>query len=242
MRPYLTCLLFGLLGCGLVGYDAPPSSVAIDGGGLDDGSTVDADPNAPDAAPAVCPDGTCTLGETCSVCPEDCAVTTAVCGNGVCDSGEGTDNCFDDCGPSPWPTGWANSEGQVLTLINERRSAGATCPGLGLTGPGPELTLSEGLLDVARNQSWDAARHNYDPVEVRCSGDTIFKLMDRAGFSDVQGAAMARGVLSPDAAVNFWMSDEVTCPLLMSPSFNLFAAGVADDTGLNYYTVTFYGI
>jgi hypothetical protein len=67
---------------------------------------------------AVCGNNICEVGESCSICPQDCkcpngyeckegvCLAKAVCGNGVCEKGENNVNCPEDCpAVAPTPTG-----------------------------------------------------------------------------------------------------------------------------------------
>jgi hypothetical protein len=52
-------------------------------------------------ASAVCINGVCEDGESCSTCPGDCGACPAVCGNGSCENGETCSTCLGDCGACP---------------------------------------------------------------------------------------------------------------------------------------------
>lgn len=244
MRVVLAPLAALLLGCGLVGYDAPPSSIATDANpnAIDaDPNASDADPNAADAAPAVCPDDVCTLGETCAACAEDCATAAPVCGNGVCNAGETAASCYDDCGPiDAWPSAWESLEGDLFTLINTQRGAGATCPGMGAMPAAAGLTTNSGLTDIARNHSWDATRHNYDPVSIRCNGQTTLGIMADSGFAGARATLHVIGAASATQAMNFWMNDATSCPIIMSGTYAQIGIGFADDVGQPYFSLSFY--
>jgi hypothetical protein len=65
---------------------------------------------------AVCGNGICEVGESCSNCPQDCkcpngyqcqegiCLPTPVCGNGYCEKGETPENCPEDCKPTTTTT------------------------------------------------------------------------------------------------------------------------------------------
>jgi hypothetical protein len=71
---------------------------------------------------AICGNNICEIGESCSICPQDCkcpngyecvegvCLAKAICGNGVCEKGENNTNCPQDCAPSHVPT-----TGEIIT-------------------------------------------------------------------------------------------------------------------------------
>ena len=68
----------------------------------------------------VCGNSSCTGGETCTTCPEDCGACAPVCGDSTCNGTESCNNCPSDCGACP-STGTAAVPGYsglelVLTL------------------------------------------------------------------------------------------------------------------------------
>ena len=70
-----------------------------DGGGSDGGAGSGGDAGGSDGP---CGDGTCSAGETCDSCPDDCGACPA-CGDGSCTAGETCDSCPGDCGDCPPP-------------------------------------------------------------------------------------------------------------------------------------------
>jgi hypothetical protein len=72
---------------------------------------------------AVCGNGICEVGESCSLCPEDCKCASGyeciegtclpkpICGNGICERGEDSTNCPEDCAK---PTGIT---GRIISTI-----------------------------------------------------------------------------------------------------------------------------
>jgi hypothetical protein len=72
---------------------------------------------------AVCGNGICEVGESCSLCPEDCKCTSGyeclegvclpkpICGNGICERGEDSTNCPEDCAK---PIGIT---GQIISVV-----------------------------------------------------------------------------------------------------------------------------
>lgn len=46
-----------------------------------------------------CGDGSCTIGESCASCVDDCGACPATCGDGACDTDEDCIVCAADCGP-----------------------------------------------------------------------------------------------------------------------------------------------
>jgi uncharacterized protein YkwD len=218
-------------GCGRVGFDPATGDGggSGDAGGGADGAIADDGPTF-DASPAVCGDTVCegTAGETCGECGE-CAVS-GVCGNGVCDAGE-IDACADDCGPTPWPSEWKTFEDQLLAELNNRRTAGTTCPG----GPQPAVAavaLDPTLTAISRNQAWDASHHDYVPggsTGLRCDGEDLLTLMADAGFGGQRGFAQAYGFTTATDVMDFFVSNDAACLMLMRAGYTEVGVGYADD-------------
>jgi hypothetical protein len=85
---------------------------------------------------AVCGNGICEVGESCSICPSDCkcangyeckegiCLPKAVCGNGICERGENNANCPEDCPAAPAPTGLGAITGAIVATVTNPVFAG----------------------------------------------------------------------------------------------------------------------
>jgi len=77
---------------------------------------------------AVCGNGICEVGESCSNCPQDCkcpngyqcqegiCLPTPVCGNGYCEKGETPDNCPEDCKVTTTTTLPTGITGRIVSI------------------------------------------------------------------------------------------------------------------------------
>jgi hypothetical protein len=77
---------------------------------------------------AVCGNGICEVGESCSNCPQDCkcpngyqcqegiCLPTPVCGNGYCEKGETPENCPEDCKPTTTTTLPTGITGRIVSI------------------------------------------------------------------------------------------------------------------------------
>jgi len=85
---------------------------------------------------AVCGNNICEVGESCSICPQDCkcangyecvegiCLPKAVCGNGVCERGENNANCPEDCPAPAAPTGLGAITGAIAATVTNPLYAG----------------------------------------------------------------------------------------------------------------------
>jgi len=224
-----------------------------------DAPLADGDPaDAPmtDSPPDACPggDNTCTAacvgmdpdcittcgdnrcvgnaGELCGACMADCATTAVVCGNAQCQTGESATSCFADCGPSPWT--WTPEEQQLLTLVQNARTNGFTCPG-GSMVTRPAFTVSAAMLPAAREWVWEMSHHNYfgGSNAEACNGRTAAQRQQQGGFS---GYVRSAGYASVQDAFDNWMASTTLCPIVMG-SATTAAIAVSFDTRKAYLLV-----
>ena len=125
-------------------------------------------------------------------------------------------------------------ETDVLTLVNQRRAAGATCGGT-TYAPAPALVTNAALRAAARGHSEDMAAHNYFS-HTSYDGRTFSQRISTAGYagSSPWGENIAAGQSSPAAVVNGWMSSEGHCANIMNPGYRAIGVGYAFNTASNY--------
>jgi hypothetical protein len=221
-------------GCGRIGFDGGSDAAT----GRDDAAT-DADASAacvggdmvcrvsclavdPDCV-TTCGDGICVgnAEELCTTCA-DCVTLDPVCGNGACDPGEDSDICYADCGPSPWP--WTAQEAELLVLVNNARAAGITCPAMGMV-TGPALTVNAAFGPAAREWAWEIAHQGYQGSG-GCNGRTGADRINAIGATANVGSWTGS---TPQAALDTWLVDAVTCPIVADPTYTRVGVGVAHD-------------
>lgn len=243
MRPRLLMLLVLVAGCGRIGFGASADRVDA---ALDQDALVDAPPDAaiptcasdglcaalcmtmdPDCT-TTCGDGNClgNAGELCGTCAADCATRQPVCGNGACDPGEAAAACYADCGPAPWT--WPSEEAAVLTLINDRRTAGFQCPGQTLAITAPPLTLDLAIALDAREWVWEIAHQNIRLANGDvCNGRTWPERMVAGNYVSFVHAFGAG--ITPAGALGVWSADASTCERIMNPTRTVIGIGAAHD-------------
>ena len=180
-----------------------------------------------------CGDNRCVgnAGELCGNCMADCATTSVVCGNAQCQPGE-SPSCFADCGPMPWT--WAAEEQQLLTLVQNARTNGTTCPG-GSMVTRPAFTVSAAMLPAAREWVWEMSHHNYfgGANNEACNGRTSAQRQQQGGFG---GYVRSAGYATVQDAFNSWITSSTLCPIVMGTSTNA-AIAVSFDTRKAYLLV-----
>lgn len=140
-----------------------------------------------------------------------------------------------------WDPAWATLESQVLTLVNQRRAAGATCGGVAKP-PAPALTLDTRLRCAARHHSRDMGTHNF-MSHTGSDGTTPWQRITSAGYTYRMAAEnVAAGYSTAAAVVNGWMSSSGHCNNIMNASLVHIGIGyfyAPNSTYKHYWTQDF---
>lgn len=135
-------------------------------------------------------------------------------------------------------------EDQVLTLVNQRRAAGALC-GDTAFAPAEPLTMSPALRTAARGHSEDMAAHSYFS-HVGLDGRTVDYRIRDAGYAgpSLWGENIAAGQATPASVIDSWMGSPGHCRNIMSSRFTALGVGYAFRAGSpygHYWTQAFGG-
>jgi uncharacterized protein YkwD len=132
-----------------------------------------------------------------------------------------------------WTAGWTDFENQVLTLVNQRRAAGATCGGV-YKAPTTALTLNTQLRCAARKHSKDMAVNNFFS-HTGSNGSTPWQRITSAGYTYRTAAEnIAAGQSTPSAVVTTWMNSTGHCNNIMNPSLKHLGVGYYYRSGSPY--------
>ena len=133
-----------------------------------------------------------------------------------------------------WDAGWSSLESQVLTLVNQKRAAGAACPGQ-TNKAAPALTLDTRLRCAARKQSKDLAVHNQFSHD-GSDGSTPWQRMASAGYTSFSTAAenIAAGQSTAQSVVDTWMNSSGHCVNIMNPALKQIGVGYYKLAGSQY--------
>ena len=157
--------------------------------------------------------------------------------SGVADSAAATITVVANTSNAPF-------EDQVLVLVNQRRTAGATCGGAPYAPVAP-LTMNGTLRTAARLHSQDMAAQNYFS-HTSLDGRTFSQRMTNAGYAGAfpWGENIASGQPTPQAVVDAWMSSPGHCTNIMNGSYRSIGVGYgfrAGSTYGHYWTQDFRG-
>lgn len=132
------------------------------------------------------------------------------------------------CTDSPQEEALLQFEQSVVSLVNEKRAAGAVCGGVTLAPTSP-VRIDQTLVCVARAHSRDMANAGYFD-HTSLDGATPFDRLARAGY-DFRAAAenVAMGQPDPERVVESWMESDGHCRNILSPMFEDMGVGVALD-------------
>lgn len=133
-------------------------------------------------------------------------------------------------------------EEQVVTLVNQRRAAGANCGGTFYPAV-PALVMNAKLRNAARLHSTDMAENNYFSHTSQ-DGRSPFQRMAAAGYtSSPMGENIAAGYSTPSSVVSGWMSSSGHCKNIMRSGFRAIGVGYASGGSYgHYWTQNFGGV
>jgi uncharacterized protein YkwD len=131
------------------------------------------------------------------------------------------------------PDGNSSFEDEVLSLVNARRAAGATCGGTSYA-PAAALGMNARLRSAARLHSQDMAANNYFSHTSQ-DGRTFDERIRDAGYTGSSlGENIAAGPSSPQSVVNAWMGSAGHCRNIMNSAYRDAGIGYAYDGGSTY--------
>jgi uncharacterized protein YkwD len=141
-----------------------------------------------------------------------------------------------------WNSTWASMESQVLSLVNQRRAAGATCGGV-VKAPAPALTFDERLRCAARKHSKDMGVNNFFS-HTGSNGSTFVQRITSAGYTPYTALAenIAAGQTTASGVVNAWMASTGHCNNIMNPNYRHLGVGYSyggTSTYKHYWTADF---
>ena len=130
--------------------------------------------------------------------------------------------------------GLANFEADALRLVNQQRTAGASCGARGNFAPAAALTWNARLGTAAYGHSRDMADNNYfshDSLDGRSMADRI----NATGYTwSTSGENIAAGYNSVQSVVSGWMASDGHCANLMNPRFTEVALACARNDASTY--------
>ncbi len=140
-----------------------------------------------------------------------------------------------------WNSAWATMENEVLTLVNQRRAAGAVCGGV-TKAPAPALTLDSRLRCAARKHSKDMGTNNFFS-HTGSNGSTPWQRITSAGYTYTRAAEnIAAGHATAASVVNGWMASTGHCTNIMNPLLKQLGVGYfygSTSTYKHYWTQDF---
>jgi len=140
-----------------------------------------------------------------------------------------------------WPADWVAFEDEVVTRINQRRAAGATCGGVAKPPVGA-VVVDPALRQAARCHSLDMAVKGYFSHTSQ-DGSSPWDRIAAAGYTaSPTGENIAAGYGTPQAVVDGWMTSTGHCNNIMNGGSNETGVGYAYQQGSpygRYWTETF---
>ncbi|MBL9106287.1 MAG: CAP domain-containing protein [Myxococcales bacterium] len=140
-----------------------------------------------------------------------------------------------------WPASSSSFETQVVTLVNQRRAAGATCGQYGAFPPAGPLTMNPALRCAGRKHDKDMITNNFFS-HTGTGGTTPWNRIASAGYGSyvTAGENIAAGQSTPAAVVTGWMNSPGHCKNIMTAGFKEIGVGYAPGGSYgHYWTQTF---
>ncbi|PCC68550.1 Cysteine-rich secretory protein family protein [Nannocystis exedens] len=145
------------------------------------------------------------------------------------------------CSDAGWDPAWAALEDQVLTLVNQKRAAGAVCGGVSKP-PVPPVTAQAQLRCAARNHSKDMGVNNFFS-HTGSNGSTFTQRITAAGYVwKAAGENIAAGYSTAAQVVNGWMASTGHCNNIMNGNYKHLGIGYyygGSSTYKHYWTQDF---
>lgn len=181
------------------------------------------------------------------------AVALSACGGGSNDDVPGAPSASSSAqtdappaaSPAPAPTpapapsgditcGLPDFQAELLRLVNEHRTAGATCGSRGSFAATTPLNWNAALTTAAYGHSRDMADNDYFSHD-SLDGRTFDQRITAAGYSwSRAGENIAAGVTSAHSVVNGWMDSPGHCANLMNPQFRDMGLACARNPGSRF--------
>jgi uncharacterized protein YkwD len=132
-----------------------------------------------------------------------------------------------------WNAGWVTFENNVLTLVNQKRAAGAVCGGVSKPAV-PALTLDTRLRCAARKHSKDMGVKNFFS-HTSSDGSSFSQRITKAGYTwTAAGENISAGYATADAAVAGWMASTGHCNNIMNATFKHLGVGYYYNVNATY--------
>lgn len=183
-------------------------------------------------------EGTTTTGDesTSSGTSEGTTTTTTTTTDGSSSSTGSTGGMMGAyCDASDaWAPGHATLEDEVLTIVNQVRSQGASCGSKGSFGPTGPLEMDPLLRCAARYHSKDMVDRDFFSHD-NPDGEDPWDRIAKTGYGSYKtaGENIAAGSGTAAGVMNQWMTSDGHCANIMNPEFT--------EIGIGYYPGGDYG-
>lgn len=235
----------------VIADDERADGYAIDRGDPDDQQIeARAGGSCVDACGEQSPDG-CWCDDLCADYGDCCADKTQVCDAPApppppppppAPPGGGVPNNAYCAEVASWTAAAMNFEAQVVTLVNQRRAAGAKCGQYGTFPPAGALTMNPALRCAGRKHDRDMIKNDFFS-HTGSGGTTPWDRIKSAGYGSYKtaGENIAAGQTSPAEVVDAWMTSPGHCKNIMTAAFKDIGVGYATGGEYGHYWTQTFG-